>query len=147
MPPLPPLPRGVKWSNWHRKQDLFIRPIRSTSSSVPAGRPAVLRARCTSRRSRTCAYTWSRARYTYTLRSRLKLTFMDFRCCCVPSLFVFFPPFSVHFVLFRFFSPLYFCWFYPLPYTLIIPSSQSQLPIPRPTLCAKSLSLEKINRP
>lgn len=35
----PPPPRGVKWSNWHRIQDLFIRPIRSASSSVPAGRP------------------------------------------------------------------------------------------------------------
>lgn len=41
----PPPPRGVKWSNWHRIQDLFIRPIRSALSSVPAGRPgrAVLR--------------------------------------------------------------------------------------------------------
>lgn len=43
----PPPPRGVKWSNWHRIQDLFIRPIRSASSSVPAGRPGrvVLRVR------------------------------------------------------------------------------------------------------
>ena len=39
MTPWPPPPRGVKWSNWHRIQDLFIRPIRSASSSVPAGQP------------------------------------------------------------------------------------------------------------
>lgn len=84
MTPWPPPSRGVKWSNWHRIQDLFIRPIRSASSSVPAGRPgrAVLRVCDVYNIYYVCVSVCSsRARLVYYIYT-WKLTFMDFRCRC-----------------------------------------------------------------